>query len=655
VAPAAKGPPRLVVGTAGHIDHGKTALVRALTGIDTDRLPEEKARGITIELGFAHFETATGGTVAVVDVPGHERFIRAMVAGATGIDVALLVVAADEGPMPQTREHIDICALLGIPRGAIALTKIDLVEPEWLALVTDEVRAAVKGTFFETAPIVPCSAASGAGLPALRAVLEELAATGEPRPTEGPLRLPLDRVFAVKGFGTVVTGTLATGRVREGDDVVALPGVAGARRVGKVRGIEVHGARRTEAFAGERTAVNIQGLERDELARGAVLAHAGVLEASAVVDVELAVLPICPAPLRHRAELLFHALTTQETATLVLLEGDAIAPGGRALAQLRLGRPAALLPGDRFILRGFQPLPQHGTTIGGGRIVRVLAPRRRRAGPRDVALAARMAAAAQLEERVALEIEAAGTIGIDRDGLRARVGDGVKKVDRAVEALLARRAAVTFYREPGGVISAEALSEVEDFVLAQLDRLHAARPLSPGIAREELRTARPFTRALEPRIFGLALNELLRRGAVELDADQIRRAGFSPRRAELEKEPVVARVRAVYRDSNLAPPWSHELAARLGVPAGEASAALEILVRRGELVRVKPDLCFERGAIDALAERLRAALAARGEITPQEWKTLTGQSRKYAIPLAEHFDAEKLTLRVGDIRRLRGG
>jgi selenocysteine-specific elongation factor len=352
---------------------------------------------------------------------------------------------------------------------------------------------------------------------------------------------------------------------------------------------------------------------------------------------------------------LFHALTTQENAVLVCHEGTSIAPGTRALAQLHLGNPVALLPGDRFILRGFRPLRGHGTTIAGGRVVRVLAPKRRRGDVAALALVRQMAAAATLDERVALEIDAAGSAGIDRAGLRARVGDGASKLERAVEKRLARREAVTFHRETGGVVSAAALARVGEILLGELARFHAAQPLARGMAREELRTAPAATRGLEPRIFAVALGELLRRGAVAIDAerDLVHRAGFSPGSAEAERERLVARVRAAYHDSGLEPPWSQELAARVGAGVADASAALEILVRRGDLVRIKGDLCFDRAAVDALGERLRAHLAAHEQITPQQWKALTGLSRKYAIPLAEHFDAQKLTLRVGDLRRLR--
>jgi selenocysteine-specific elongation factor len=668
VAPESKSELRVVVGTAGHIDHGKTALVRALTGIDTDRLPEERARGITIELGFAHLDTAAGGTLAVIDVPGHERFVRAMVAGATGIDLALLVVAADEGVMPQTREHLDICQLLGLRAGLVALTKCDLVDAEWLALVTEEVRAAVAGTFLEPAAILPCSSVTGAGLPAVRAELERLAAAAGPRAVDGPMRLPLDRVFSVKGFGTVVTGTLASGRLRVGDEVLGLPGArwdgrsggggdaggdAGGRRA-KIRGIEVHGGARAESSAGQRTAANLHTLERDELARGMVLVHPDEMRASALIDVELAVLPGFPVALKNRAKVLFHALTTQESAVLITHEGTCIEPGARALAQLHLQRPAALLPGDRFILRGFRALPGYGTTLGGGRVVRVLAPKRRRADAGALHMLRRMAGATTPEERIALAVEAAGTTGLDRVALRARVGEGGKTIERAVERLLATRAAITFHREAGGIVAAAALARLAEPVLAELERLHAASPLAPGVAREELRSSLALTRALDPRIFQALIAELVKREAVVVEADRIRRQGFSPARAEAEQAALAERLRLLFRASGLAPPWSSELGARTGAAQADAQAALEILIRRGELVRVKPDLCFDRAAVSQLAERLRRHLTARGQITAQEWKELTGQTRKYAIPLAEHFDAEKLTLRVGEMRRLRG-
>jgi selenocysteine-specific elongation factor len=646
----------LLIGTAGHIDHGKTSLVRALTGVDTDRLPEEKARGISIELGFAQLRTAAGDTIGVVDVPGHERFVRTMVAGATGIDMALVVIAADEGVMPQTREHLDICGLLGIPRGMVALTKSDLIDGDgdWLALVTEDVRRALRGTFLEKAAIVPCSATTGAGLPELRAEIERLATGVSPRPADGPLRLPLDRAFTLKGFGTVVTGTLASGVLRVEEEVIALPDDGRGPAATRVRRLEVHGCERSEAHPGQRTAANLQGIHREALGRGAVLGRPGEMQPSSIVDVELSLLPICPAPMKTRAKVLFHALTTQESAIVVLMEGAHLGPGGRALAQVHLARPIALLPGDRFILRGFRTLAGYGTTIGGGRVVRVLAPRRRRGDETALTLARRFAAAASLEERVALEIEGAGPAGIDRAGIRARTGDGSKGIDKAVEALLSRRAAITTHRETGAVVSAAAVAPFAALLTAALDRFHEAEPLRAGIAREELRTASARTRALDPRVFAVVLSELQRAGAIEVEQELVRRKGFSPRRAESQHGALLERGLALYREAGLAPPWSNDLPEKIGASPADSSAVLEALIRRGDLVRVKADLCFDRTALDALRERLREELARQGQITAQQWKELTGQTRKYAIPLAEHFDAEKVTLRVGEVRKLRG-
>jgi selenocysteine-specific elongation factor len=399
----------------------------------------------------------------------------------------------------------------------------------------------------------------------------------------------------------------------------------------------------------------VHGLERDELARGMVLVQRGEMEASSVIDVDLAILPLCPAPVKSRAKILFHALTTQESGTLLWHEGRSVEPGGRALAQLHLEKPVALLPGDRFILRGFRTLPGYGTTIGGGRVVRVQAPKRRRGGAEALALLRAMAAATAPDERIALEIEAAGAAGIDRATLRARVGEGARTIDRALESLLSKRVAVTFHREAGAVVSAAALGALGAAVSRELERFHAAHPLLPGVAREELRTSVAPTRSLDPRLFAVLIADLARRGAIDLvGADQVRRAGFSPRKAEAEKDLLVSKVIAIYRKEGLAPPWSGELAARIGATPAEAAAALEILIRRGDLVRVKPDLCFDREAITALAGRLRQYLDSAGQITPQQWKELTGQTRKFAIPLAEHFDAERLTLRIGDVRKLRG-
>ncbi|MCW5800765.1 MAG: selenocysteine-specific translation elongation factor [Deltaproteobacteria bacterium] len=396
----------IVLGTAGHIDHGKTSLVRALTGIDTDRLPVEKARGITTELGFARLDLGER-RVAVVDVPGHERFVKSMVAGATGLDLVCLVIAADEGVMPQTREHLDICELLGVRRGLIVLTKRDLVDDEWIAMVSADVRATVAGTFLADAPIVPVSTKTGDGLDELRAALAGAIDALPPRRATGVFRMPIDRVFTVKGFGTVVTGTVLGGEVAVGDDLVVVPSGLATR----VRGIEVHGAAEPRAVAGHRAALNLGNIAVDDLARGDLLVHPGRVAPSHILDVELRYLATAPAPLGKRAKVLVHHGTAQVIATLALVDRDTLAPGGTALAQLRLdaATPLGALPGDRFILRGFVTTSTHGSTIGGGSIVRVLAPRARKGGE-HAELVARLASA-RLEQRVALDVQSAAFAG----------------------------------------------------------------------------------------------------------------------------------------------------------------------------------------------------------------------------------------------------
>ncbi|MBI5481324.1 MAG: selenocysteine-specific translation elongation factor [Deltaproteobacteria bacterium] len=650
-------PPRhaIVIGTAGHIDHGKTALTRALTGIDTDRLKEEKARGITIELGFAWLDL-DGYRCGVVDVPGHERFVRTMVAGATGIDLVILVIAADEGVMPQTREHLDICRLLRVPRGVVALTKADLCASDWLELVREDVRATLRGTFLEAAPIVPCSAVTGVGLDALRAALGELAAQIPGRDEDGLARLPIDRVFTMHGFGTVATGTLVAGRLGVDDEVEALPG--GAR--GKVRGLQVHGVATPVARAGQRTAVNLGGVPRDAIARGETLTHAGVLRPSSLIEAEVELLAAARAPLGRRTRLLCHAGTAQVPCLVVLLDGEEVPPGGTALVQLHLGHPLAALPGDRFILRGFTPQEHYGTTVGGGRVLRVLASRLRRRDPEAIARLQRLATA-DLPTRVAVTVAAAGLAGLTRAEVQQRLGDAPRAVDATLQQLLTARTLVRFDAERGAVAHQHAVAALEAAALEAVRAFHQAQPRQPGIGREELRTKLPPQ--APARLIHVVVEILRARGALAAERDLLRLpehvVDAAAPGASLRQQ-----IAALYAGARLQPPRHAEVAAllqavappgaaRAAPSAAEVREALELLAREGTLVRVIPELFFDRAAVDELRTRLCAHLAAHGTITAQAFKELCGASRKYSIPLAEHFDAEKVTLRVGEIRRRR--
>lgn len=632
-----------VIGTAGHIDHGKTALVHALTGIDTDRLAVEKQRGITTELGFAHLDLPTGARVAVVDVPGHERFLRSMVAGATGLDLVVLVIAADEGVMPQTREHLDVCELLGVRRGLVAITKRDLVDDEWLAMLDDELAGFLAGTFLAGAPRLPVSARTGAGLDALVAAIAAALDALPPRPAGGLLRVPIDRVFTLRGFGTVVTGTIASGAIAVGDELAIHPrGLAS-----KVRGLQVHGATATSARAGQRVAINLHGLATDELTRGDVVAHAGALVPSHLLDVQLRHVAAATAPLPVRGKVLVHHGATQVMATLVVA-GAPLAPGAEGFAQLRLDRatPLAALPGDRFLVRGFTPLADHGTTIGGGTIVRVHAGKLRSSAVRAAEHAAMLErfASARAADRVALELVAAAAALPTAATLAARLGLGAAELAARVDELVARGEVV---RAGDELLHVETAAALERRIREVLAAAAAEDPPRLELPREELRQRLPA--ALPVRGFERVIAELARRGALELDADVVRRPS-APRPQLGDAD---AALLARFKTWGLEPPRPKEVAAAIGGSEPAVKASLDRLLAARLLVKVKPDYYADAAALAALKTRLLAYLDAHREITPQAWKDLCGVTRKFSIPLAEHFDAEKVTLRVGDNRRKR--
>jgi selenocysteine-specific elongation factor len=627
-----------VIGTAGHIDHGKTSLVRALTGIDTDRLKEEKERGITIELGFAHLKLPDGSEVGVVDVPGHERFVRTMVAGAVGIDLVVLVVAADEGVMPQTREHLDICSLLGVQRGVVALSKCDTVDAELRELAAQDVAEALKGSFLEGAPIVLCSSKTGEGLKDLVAAVAEALRDAPGRDPEALLRLPIDRLFSMKGFGTVVTGTLWAGHLKVGDDVAALPGTT----AGKVRGVQVHGAAVGEARAGQRTAVNLS-VPRESLERGQVLVHPGELEAGHLVDVRIQYLSTCKAPLRRRSRLLFHAGTAQSLATVTLLDTNELQPGGSSLAQLHLDAPFVLLPDDRFILRGFALQRHHGTTLGGGVVLRTLGARTRRGTP-DLLQVLRANEKATGDERLLLEVERAGTAGVTRAALQMRLGRRLG--DASFANLLGKRQIVRYDKERGAVIAAGALDELQRSAVEQVEAFHAAQPLAEGMPREELRAKLTD----DPKLLHVVLEAL--KGKLIVERDYVKLPTHDTKKTSTGLQPLAERVAKLFAEAQLAPPRPAEAAVALGAEIKELERVIDLLARGGTLLKIK-DLVFHKDAVDGLRRKLTAFLVEKTQITPQEWKELVGQTRKFAIPLAEHFDAEKLTLRIGDLRKLR--
>ncbi len=630
----------VVVGTAGHIDHGKTSLVKALTGTDTDRLPEEKARGITIDLGFAFLEEAGELVIEIVDVPGHERFVRNMLAGAGGIDLALLVVAADEGVMPQTREHLAICQILRIKSGLVVLSKADLAEPDWIELVRDDVRRAVADTFLAGAPIVAVSVKTGAGLAELRAALAELARAVPPKDPDRTARLPIDRVFTVKGFGTVVTGTLVAGRLAIDEKVEVYPrGVQS-----KVRGLQVHGHVVERATAGQRTAVNLQGVERAALERGDVLAPAGTLVPTLLLDGTLELLEDAPRPIKTRDRVRFHAGTQEVMARVLPVGRSELEPGQSCPARFRLESPVVALPGDRFVVRSYSPI----VTIGGGTILDIAPPRFKRKGP---ALAEHLALLATGEPAQVLEehLRQAGAAGVRAIDLRARTPFGPQQLRELLDGLQEAGRIVAVDRE--WYLHRDASDRLRSQTLALLEAFHGENPLRGGISREELRSRVGHA---QERVFAQLLGALEAEGVVRSERDQVRLASHAIRLSP-EQERVVKGLEADFRSAGAAPPSPEEALARHGVKGNEKHDLFQVLVADRTLFRVKESLFFHAEALRSIQEQLVALLRQKKEIGPADFKDLFGISRKFAIPLMEYFDAQRVTVRVGERRVLREG
>jgi selenocysteine-specific elongation factor len=626
----------VIVGTAGHIDHGKSTLVEALTGTHPDRLEEEKRRGITIDLGFAFLEM-DGVRLGFVDVPGHERFVRNMLAGAGGIDLVLLVVAADESIKPQTREHFEICRLLGTRRGLVALTKADLVDTETLDLVRLEVEELVRGSFLEGAPVTPVSARTGTGLEELRANLLRAANAAPQRDTSHYFRLPIDRAFAVKGFGTVVTGTLVSGCVKVGDELEMIPP---GRRV-RVRGLHSAGYSVDAATAGQRTAVNLAGVELDQVRRGMVLASAGRFRATRQLDARVTLLGSA-RPLKNRAQVHFHQGTAETVAEAVLLQEKAIAPGETGFVQLRLREPMLVLAGDRFILRQFSPV----TTIGGGVVIDSLAPRHRRREGSVVPLLEALESGDCEEGLVALA--QAELRGLTLEEAIARTCRPEADLRAAAESLERSGRLKIASREPWVMVPAATFSACAERLRKSLDAFHRANPLLAGMPKEELRDR--AARGLRAEIFRCVLDEMVCAGQVSVDGDLVNRGG---RKIVLttEEETARRRIENAFAGAGLAVPRLAEILPRLPVDRKRAEKLLLLLLREGVLVKVNEELVFHRTAIERLRDLLAAYKHKQGnKISVAGFKELSGVSRKYAIPLLEHLDRAKVTRRIGDER-----
>lgn len=627
----------VIIGTAGHIDHGKTSLVKALTGIDADRLEEEKRRGITIDLGFAHLElNAPSGEklrLGFIDVPGHERFVRNMLAGVGGIDLVLLVIAADESIKPQTREHFEICRLLSVPRGITVITKADLVDEDTLNVVKLEVEEFVRGSFLDTSrsPIVAVSAITGAGLDELKREIARLASEVPARDTEALFRLPIDRVFVMKGFGTVVTGTLISGKVKKEEEEEVFP----LRQRARVRGVQVHGASTDQAIAGQRTALNLAGVPTEDLSRGMTLAPPGLLEPTQRIEVQISLLKDAK-PLKDRARVHLHVFTSETVAEVFLYQGNELKPGATGFAQLRTEDPLLLLPGDRAILRQFSPV----VTIGGALVLDAFPLTRQKKQARVVFLQSLSSGSRQ--EALLARINRR-----EQDGLS--VADAVRESglkQSVLQPFLAALGQQGRIVEAGDFrISAEAFKKVREQTLVVLDSFHKANPLVGGISKEELRAKL----GLQQPIMETVLAQLAREKKLELSGEQVRLAG---RGVELKDEEARAKeqIEKAFASAGLKVPLMKEVLAGLPVDKARAQKLVTLLLRDRVLVKLADDLVFHQNALQELRRILLQYKSTSPKIDVGKFKDLTGVSRKYAIPLLEYLDRERVTRRVGDER-----
>ncbi len=627
----------VIVGTAGHIDHGKTALVKALTGIDADRLEEEKRRGITIDIGFANLELpmSDGETLRLgfVDVPGHERFVRNMLAGVGGIDLVLLVIAADESIKPQTREHFDICRLLSVSRGITVLTKADAVDRETLDVVRLEVEEFLRGSFLgHPSPIVAVSSLTGAGMGDLKRELVRVAGEVPAKDSNAIARLPIDRVFSMKGFGTVVTGTLVSGTIRKEDELEVFPG---SRRV-RVRGVQVHGKSAEQATAGQRAALNLAGVTTDDLKRGMTLAPPSTFQASARVDVELALLPSAK-PLKDHARVHFHSFTSETIAAIALYGKKQVGAGERAFAQLRLSEPTLLLPGDRFIIRQFSPV----VTVGGGVVVENSPPKKIKNTTAHAQLLKTLTeemTTGKLRSRVM----ATGVRGLSIADAVARTGWPAGKLIHAAstDPEIVRVADIFMYKP--------ALDLARKSLLSALDAFHRRNPLVAGISKEELRG---HFSEVAPAVFDGIFDEALRTRRIELAGELVclTGRGVVMKDEEAESKRIIE---SAFSQAGLRVPALKAVLEGLSLDKARAQKIVTLLLREKVLLKISDDLVFHRDALAELRKRMTAEKAKSPKLDVARFKDLTGVSRKYAIPLLEYLDREHVTRRVGDERTI---
>ncbi len=634
---------QIILGTAGHIDHGKTSLIRALTGIETDRLKEEKERGITIELGFASFTLPTGETIGIVDVPGHEKFIKNMVAGASGIDLVVMTIAADEGVMPQTKEHMEICTLMGIKHGFIALTKIDMVDEELMELAMEDIKEFTIGTFLEDAPIVPVSSVTGQGLDVFIKTLDEICHSIPERPFSPVFRLPVDRVFSMKGFGTVITGTLASGKISVGDDIMIFPSCISS----KVRGIQVHGRSADEVSAGTRTAINFQGLDRESVNRVDVLSTPNTLRPSYMVDAEFHYLANNPKPVKARTKIRFHSGTSQIIGYLVLIDREELSPGDKACVQFRLESPVCCIKGDRFVVRSYSPV----RTIGGGQILNPVAKKHKFLDDKMVK-GLNSLIDTDNEHSLSFFVDQGGYSGVSFGDLRIMTNMSDKKLENCLQKMLASRKIVLVDKEKRLYIHAGIIDSLSEKILFQLEQYHSDNPLKEGMPKQELKSKLRQLNNKDPKIFNIILARLVKDGKVKHEGNNVRLSDHEVA-LQVDQQDLKQKIIDIYAKAGLTPPFFRHVCKELGVDGKTAFSVLHILIDENIIVKTRDDLYFYSDAVLELQNKLVKFIEDNGKITTPEFKDMTGISRKFVIPLIEYFDSINLTIRVGDTRQLR--
>lgn len=632
----------IVLGTAGHVDHGKTSLVRALTGIDTDRLKEEKKRGITIELGFAFLDLPCGHRLGIIDVPGHERFVKNMVAGASGIDILAFVIAADEGIMPQTREHFEICKFLGVKQGLVIITKKDLVEDEWLILVQEEIKEFLTNSFLEDAPMVVVSTVTGENIDAVKDLLNKIVTDSQFTESHGPFRLPVDRIFSMKGFGAVVTGTSISGRIRVGDDVMLYPKELPV----KIRGIQVHSRDVSEVEAGSRTAINLQGVEKDEITRGDMLASVGVLHPSFMMDADFTYLSLNKKPLKNRTRVRLHLGTAEIMGRVVLLDDEELAAGERTNVQLLLEEPVGVWPGDHYVVRSYSPV----YTIGGGIIFSVAAQKRGRFKTINHETF-KIYHEGSVQEMILLYLRESGLSGLTFAELSVRTGLFSKKLKKNIDFPVSARQILVIDSETQRMIAASVYQKLKLVVEQTLGRYHKDHPLKAGLLKEELRST--LYRGLDQKLFQYMVKDLAKKAVIVVDESVIRLVNHQ---VNLEDDALTIRKKMAefYKTADFTTPTIKEVYNRFShYPRKMVGEILDVLIRDQVLVKVNDTFYYDTRTLVSLQQKLINFVRKNGDIDAQGFKRLTGLTRKFSIPLLEYFDKAKVTIRVGDKRILR--